>query len=133
MTLRRYRPIAVLLVVVHTTACSTWQPTTASPRQVIEDTRPGRVRVTKADGTTVVAHEPGIRGDSITSVEKCRGITTATGQARCVRTTEPVAVAFLDEALTVEVFKLSEGRTLLLVMPFAWLLVGLLNGPFPNR
>ncbi len=43
--MRRYRPVAVLLTVLHLTACSTWQPVAVRSEPV-----PGTVRVTTDSG-----------------------------------------------------------------------------------
>ena len=51
MRLRRCRPLALSLLVVHLGACATWQPSTVSPRQLIEEERPPSIRVIRHDGT----------------------------------------------------------------------------------
>jgi hypothetical protein len=47
------------------TGCSTWLPSTAGPRQLIQDERPAAVRVTKTDGEQVELRAPELRGDSV--------------------------------------------------------------------
>lgn len=66
-----YRPLALLLLVLHLGACSSWRPTTVPPRQFIEEERPSRVRITTLDGNQVVLEVPTIVNDSIvfTTVE----------------------------------------------------------------
>ena len=64
----RYRPRAVLLLflVLHLTACYTWQGVaTTSPAGVIEATQPDRVRVTMPDGTQVELENPSVEGDEL--------------------------------------------------------------------
>jgi hypothetical protein len=73
MYLRRYRPIALLLLGLHLGACSRWEPTTVSPREVIEEQEPSAVRLTRTDGTRVEMKEPVIRSDSMQS-EECQRI-----------------------------------------------------------
>ena len=64
----RYRPRAVLLLflVLHLTACSTWQSVnTPSPAQFIEAETPDRVRVTvRGEGEVELAY-PSVEGDQL--------------------------------------------------------------------
>ena len=67
------RAIAVVLLTLHLAACTSWQPTAVSPRRLIEEERPQSVRVTRFDGTNLVARNPVIRNDSIAVVSgECR-------------------------------------------------------------
>jgi len=64
----RYRPRAVLLLflVLHLTACYTWQQVaTTSPAGVIEATQPDRVRVTMQDGSQLDIEKPFVSGDQL--------------------------------------------------------------------
>jgi len=64
----RYRPRAVLLLflVLHLTACYTWQGVaTTSPAGVIEATQPDRVRVTMQDGSQLDIEKPFVSGDQL--------------------------------------------------------------------
>ena len=64
----RYRPRAVLLLflVLHLTACSTWQGiATTSPAAVIEATQPDRVRVTMPGGIQMELENPAVDGDEL--------------------------------------------------------------------
>ena len=64
----RYRPRAVLLLflVLHLTACMSWQSAaTPSPSQFIEAEQPDRVRVTTQDGTQVELENPSVEGDEL--------------------------------------------------------------------
>jgi hypothetical protein len=67
MRLRRYRRMALLLLVLHLQACVSWQPVTLSPREFIEEDQPSAVRVTRLDGTALVMSSPRIANDSIFS------------------------------------------------------------------
>ena len=64
----RYRPRAVLLLflVLHLTACYTWQGVaTTSPAQLIEVTQPDRVRVLTPGGVQVELENPSVEGDQL--------------------------------------------------------------------
>ena len=71
----RYRPRAVLLLflVLHLTACMSWQSAaTPSPSQFIEAEQPDRVRVTTQDGTQVELENPSVEGDELMGVHRMR-------------------------------------------------------------
>ena len=64
----RYHPRAVLLLflVLHLTACYTWQGVaTTSPAAVIEATRPDRVRVVVRGEGEVELANPSVEGDQL--------------------------------------------------------------------
>ena len=67
-TLHRYRPVALLMLVLHLTGCYSWRTTTASPAQLIVDEQPSTVRVTLTDGTQRTLPDPTVRNDSISGV-----------------------------------------------------------------
>jgi len=67
MCLARYRPIASLLLVAQVSGCTSWRPTTVSPRELIEEQRPSHIRVTRVDGERVELQAPDLRGDSLAS------------------------------------------------------------------
>jgi hypothetical protein len=63
----RYRPRAVLLLflVLHLTACMSWQSAaTPSPSQFIEAEQPDRVRVTVRETGEVEFANPSVEGDT---------------------------------------------------------------------
>ena len=64
MQLRRYRPMAVLLLALHLQACMSWRRTTISPAQLIAEEEPSSVRVTLANGSQLTLVDPTIRNDS---------------------------------------------------------------------
>ena len=110
----RYRPRAVLLLflVLHLTACSTWQGiATTSPAGVIEATRPDRVRVTMPGGIQMELENPAVDGDELVgrSVENERvgGAITLFYQTFVPTDSVPVA-----DILMLEVKKFSMGRTI---------------------
>jgi hypothetical protein len=61
------RSVAVLLLAMLCGGCVSWQATTASPRQAVEDDPLTPVRLTRTNGATVVLDDPKIRGDSLKS------------------------------------------------------------------
>jgi hypothetical protein len=66
----RYRPRAVLLLflLLHLTACQTWQSVSLdaiSPAQLIEEDRPDRVRVTGRDVLEREVVSPSVEGDQL--------------------------------------------------------------------
>ena len=53
--------VTLLMLVLYLTGCVTWRPvtaSTASPRQLIEEERPGLVRIVLVDGTQQVLRQP---------------------------------------------------------------------------
>ena len=70
MSIRRYRPLALLLLVLQLGACTSWRPITVSPQQLIEAEQPSSVRVTQPDGVQVVLKDPAIRNDSIVGTDR---------------------------------------------------------------
>ena len=67
----RYRPRAGLLLflLLHLTACTSWQSAaTPSPSQFIEAEQPDRVRVTTQDGTEVELENPSVEGDELVAL-----------------------------------------------------------------
>ena len=66
MTRYRLRAVLLLFLVLHLTACATWQSAaTPSPSQFIEAEQPDRVRVTTQDGTQVELENPSVEGDEL--------------------------------------------------------------------
>ena len=67
----RYCPRAVLLLflVLHLTACSTWQAVnTPSPAKFIEAEQPDRVRVTMQGESQVELENPSVEGDELVAL-----------------------------------------------------------------
>jgi hypothetical protein len=70
MTKTRRRAVTLAtLVVVWTSACTTWHPSEARPGDLIPAERPSAVRVTSTDGTVTTVVAPVLRNDSIVSRE----------------------------------------------------------------
>jgi len=127
MRLRRYRPAAVLLLALHLHACVTHRPVTTDPAEFLRSERPGRVRVTKTDGTTVAVREPVVSGDSIFGVETYSDISNISGQPREVTRTREVPVMPLNELSQLEVVSVSGWRTTGLILGITAVgLIGLL-------
>ena len=70
MRLHRYRPVALALLVVHLSACSSWQLTTVAPPQLIAEEEPSQVRITRTDGEQVTIRNPEVRADSIVGEDR---------------------------------------------------------------
>ena len=122
MRLRRYRPLALLLLTLHLTGCQTWRPTTASPRELIGERQPSSVRVTLASREVIILEEPRLASDSIEGVITDASVDADDGLE--------AAVAQRDVA-SMEVRQFSLGRTLALgviggagVIGFAVLFLG---------
>ena len=91
--MKRPRAVLLLFLVLHLTACSTWQGiATTSPAAVIEATQPDRVRVTMPGGIQMELERPVVDGDQL----------VAPGD-RSVS---------LEDVLMLEVKKFSMGRTI---------------------
>ena len=101
MRLRCYRPLAVLLLTLHLQACMSWQPTTVSPRQVIEE---GSFRVTAADGTRLEVRNATIEDDSLRADRLCRDIECPGG------VTQRLTIA-LDDVQELETRRISARKT----------------------
>ena len=68
MTRYRRRAVLLLFLVLHLTACSTWQSVSLDaigPAQLIEEDRPERVRVTTEDVTELELVSPSVEGDQL--------------------------------------------------------------------
>jgi hypothetical protein len=104
--------------------CTTWRPTTVSPKQVIEEEQPSSVRVTQTDGTLLVLSNPSIVNDSIVTVveERVCQTSVAGGRFNCVEAQARMLIA-LDEVASLELRRVSPGLTLFVVaVPLAVLL-----------
>ena len=97
MRLRRYRPMAVLLIALHLQACLTWQSTTVGPEQAVEE---GSFRVTMADGTRLEVRNATIVDDSLRADRLCRDIECPGGVA------PPITIA-LDDVQELETRRFS--------------------------
>lgn len=64
----RAASLLMLMLVPHLTGCYVWQPVTVSPRQLIEDEQPERVRVFSSDGTSVELTEVRVETGFLTGV-----------------------------------------------------------------
>lgn len=68
MTSRRYRPVALLMLLLHLTGCYTWRPTHLAPQRLIETEPRQLLRITEADGSRVVLTKVVFDGDSIEGI-----------------------------------------------------------------
>ena len=128
MKLRRYRPVAIVLLVLHLDACITWRPSPVEPRQLIEEERANPIRLTLPDGTSVVVRHPRIKNDSIAFVSGvCRRL-PGRGAARYVCPT--TSLISLDDVSVVEVRQAASGNNagIALVLLTGFLLIVLAAG-----
>ena len=93
------RRLVAALLLLATTGCQTWVPSTMSPSNLVTSEAPSSVRVTRTDGDVLTIREPVIRNDSIVSAAEDQ--------------IEPVGVPTRD-ATSVEVRRLNPGKSLLL-------------------
>ena len=107
----RYRAVLLLFLMLHLTACSTWQGiATTSPAAVIEATQPDRVRVTMPGGIQMELENPAVDGDELVgrSVENER----LDGTLNFIQTFVPTDSVPVADILMLEVKKFSMGRTI---------------------
>ena len=74
MRLRRYRPMAVLLLALQLQACHYWEPTFVRPPRVIAEEEPSQVRITRTDGEQVTLQSPWVRADSIVGQDRSEAV-----------------------------------------------------------
>jgi hypothetical protein len=103
----RHRLLGALLLVL-TAACTRWEPSTIRPRQLLAEEHPGVVRVTRADGESMVLRSPRIEGDYISS---------------CAREASDRCAAALDDVLQVEVQRYRPVATVVLGLTVVWLVI----------
>ncbi len=115
MKLRRYRPVSVVLLVLHIGACTTWQPVRVNPRQFIEEKQPSEVRVTSPYWRSIVVSSPAIVNDSIAGVpDSCESpVFDEEGRRVCVTPTTLFAVSDVGR---VETQRVSAPRTALAIL-----------------
>ena len=105
----RYRAVLLLFLVLHLTACYTWQGVaTTSPAQLIEATQPDRVRVVVRGEGEVELENPSVEGDQLVG-------TTPTRSGGSLETSD--ASVSVEDILQLEIRKFSWGRTVLLFNP----------------
>ena len=117
MSVLRFRPVTLLMVVLFLSACMTWQPVTVSPQQFLEEEQPRQVRVTRTDSTQVIIWSPIAENDSIGElVAACQ---SAGGVRTCVRSVMPVIS--IDDLSGLEVQRTEWGLTIaaILALPVA--------------
>jgi len=128
MRLRRYRPVAVLLLVVQLGACMTWQPVALSPQRLIAEEDPSVVRVIRLDQSELVLADPIIRNDSMIGLAESRQCERRPGEMadRCIVSLGSAGVPVSDVDL-MDVKRFSVGWTAAAVLsPFVF--VGFIVG-----
>ena len=101
----RYRAVLLLFLMLHLTACYTWQGVaTTSPAGMIEATQPDRVRVTVRGEGEVELANPSVEGDQLVG-------TTTTRSGGSFEPTD--ASVSLEDILNLEIRNFSLGRSIL--------------------
>lgn len=97
---------SALLLALQVTACTTWEPTTASPGQVIVQEQPARIRITDASGMSHVIEEPEVSDSAVVGNWVSTGricSTAADGRVECDVTRYPGTVVSLDSVSSIAV------------------------------
>ena len=55
----------LVLLTASLTACTKWQVQAVSPQQLLAERQPARVRITRADHTTIILRHPELVGDTL--------------------------------------------------------------------
>ena len=118
MTRYRLRAVLLLFLVLHLTACYTWQGVaTTSPAQLIEVTQPDHVRVLKPDGTQVELENPSVEGDQLVGT-----IPTRSGGS-LETSDDSVSV---EDILQLEIRNFSLGRSVLAGLGAFWAVIAVI-------
>lgn len=80
MSLRLVYLSSSVLVSFASVGCTRWHIQPLTPRQVILEQHPKRVRVTLSDSSIFILEEPGVSGDSITGMTGRARLSIATAQ-----------------------------------------------------
>jgi len=102
------------MLVLFLGSCTTWQPTTISPRQVIEEDQPRSVRVTGSDGVRRIVRNPRIEDEAIVMDAECRRTPNPQGGYICPTET----VVALDDVTRIDVRRVAVVRSALLLLGF---------------
>jgi hypothetical protein len=118
MTRYRIRAVLMLFLVLHLTACYTWQGVaTRSPAQLIEATQLDYVRVLKPDGTQVELENPSVEGDQLVG-------TTPTRSGGSLETSN--ASVSVEDILQLEIRNFSLGRSVLAGLGAFWAVIAVI-------
>lgn len=79
VALRASPLVHVWLGVGMASGCSSWHTVPVSPRALVADARPDRVRVTEPDGTRLVIAQPQVVGDSLVGLRGHRPVGVGLG------------------------------------------------------
>ena len=120
MTRYRLRAVLLLFLVLHLTACYTWQGVaTSSPVQLIETMQPDYVRVLKPDGTQVELENPSVEGDQLVG-------TIPTRSGGSFESSD--ASVSLEDILNLEIRNFSLGRSILAGFGVFWGAIAVIVG-----
>ena len=112
MSSPRFRSAALMMLVLHLGACTSWQVVPISPREFIEAETPESVRITTDDGSQIIVSNPQMVGDSISADrEDCGWSDEGVGRA-CATVLDTFAE---DDIRSLEVTSVSPFKTLGLV------------------
>ena len=118
MTRYRFRAVLLLFLMLHLTACYTWQGVaTATPIELIEATQPDYIRVLKPDGTQVELENPSVEGDQLVGT-----IPTRSGGGFV---TSDASVT-LEDVLQIEIRNFSLGRSVLAGLGAFWAVIAVI-------
>jgi hypothetical protein len=109
----RCRPLAMLMLVVFLSGCTTWRPTTLSLAQVVQEEQASSVRITRRDGTRVIVDDPVLRNDSLQVTEEACILAAGGERVGCRSVTRMVA---LDSVTQLEVRQIDVIATTLAVV-----------------
>ena len=62
--------LACVFLVLCLSACTTWRLSEMAPQTLVATERPGRIRVTRSDGSELVLRSPSIRADSLYGLQR---------------------------------------------------------------
>jgi len=124
----RCRPLALFMLLIFLSGCTSWKPTTVAPAEVIQDEQPSQVRVTRTDGTRLTILRPSVRNDSIAAPER-----VCSGNFGCYEVTNGVLP--LGDVALLEVRRLRTSTAAIVLVPvavglgyLAWVLVACRGG-----
>ncbi|MDH4063463.1 MAG: hypothetical protein OEW19_03620, partial [Acidobacteriota bacterium] len=101
---RRCRAFVALFTALSLPACSTWSTQSRPPQEIVLSQQPDQVRLSLADGSRLIVYHPAIDGDRLVA------------WTRSDRSGSPDASIPLAEIRSVEVHKISPGRTVAAVV-----------------
>jgi hypothetical protein len=93
------------------TGCHSWGAVTVSPRQLIEEQQPDRIRVLHADGRRLDLRDPRIESDWLTAVRRSQEFVGSSSRGRRSAMVEDTVRIALTNVRTVDVRRFSLPKT----------------------